>query len=541
MSKKKTSSKYCNCQESSNKEILKSNINYSFCEKCGSILFKSSNGTIYYLLKSKQKKVCFEFNPITIIKIMKMKTEEEYPYIYNLYNIPEEINNPKRDRALNSIHIYLRYRKNLIQKLQKLMKVFDYHDIVFYQTLLFLDTFLSHDITIDMSEKTILYYLVGYFLCSLKIKEIDAYEPAFDSFLDLEKGIYLSPNKISLFELICLKRIKYNVFSYSAYDWLSHLLSNGIIFNAEVESSNEVIVINGHRHSLVNTINKYAIKLLLNITPKDFFFKYSPMHLAFSIIQISREKYIQNNMIKSKLFLKFIELYGVHFDDYKNCYEEIKSEINKNLNENKNEIENNKEKENKKEESNNMKRYSVDKVQKNFNNKVLYVSTKTRNSNATISLKKYEKYISSNEEKEKNKEPNNKNKKTKWERNNHYSIDCSTSEFKSNDTLPLIFINSNHDKRGLNPINIKPNQFQILTENENQNKDKFKSNDKISQINISNIRLSKNKLLTSTKLPKIKIEEIIINNNNKLEPKDELTINVKNDRKRYKLKTNKNL
>ena len=266
------------------------------------------------------------------------------------------------------------------------------------------------------------------------------------------------------------------------------------------------------------------------------------MHLAFSIIQISREKYIQNNMIKSKLFLKFIELYGVHFDDYKNCYEEIKSEINKNLNENKNEIENNKEKENKKEESNNMKRYSVDKVQKNFNNKVLYVPTKMRSSNATISLKKYEKYISSNEEKEKNKEPKNKNKKTKWERNNHYSIDCSTSEFKSNDTLPLIFINSNHDKRGLNPINIKPNQFKILTENENHNKDKFKSNDKISQINISNIRLSKNKLLTSTKLPKIKLEEIIINNNNnKLEPKDELTINVKNDRKRYKLKTNKNL
>ena len=237
---------------------------------------------------------------------MKMKTEEEYPYIYNLYNILEEINNPKRDRALNSIHIYLRYRKNLIQKLQKLMKVFDYHDIVFYQTLLFLDTFLSHDITIDMSEKTILYYLVGYFLCSLKIKEIDAYEPTFDSFLDLEKGIYLSPNKISLFELICLKRIKYNIFSYSAYDWLSHLLSNGIIFNVEVDSTNEVIVINGHRHSLVNTIYKYAIKLLLNITPKDFFFKYSPMHLAFSIIQISREKYIQKNRIKSKLFLKFI-------------------------------------------------------------------------------------------------------------------------------------------------------------------------------------------------------------------------------------------
>ena len=181
-----------------------------------------------------------------------------------------------------------------------------FHDIVFYQTLFFMDYFLSQDITIDMSQKTILYYLIGYFLCSLKIKETDAYEPAFDTFLDLEKGIYLSPNKISSFELICLKRIEYNIFSYSAYDWLSHLLSNGIIFNTEVDNSNEIIVIKGHRHSLVNTVNKYTVKLLLSITPKDLFFKYCPMYLAFSLIQIAREKYLQKNMIKPKLFLKLI-------------------------------------------------------------------------------------------------------------------------------------------------------------------------------------------------------------------------------------------
>ena len=57
MSKKKTPLKYCNCNESSNKEILKSKKDNSFCEKCGSIILKSSNGTLYYLLKSKQKRV----------------------------------------------------------------------------------------------------------------------------------------------------------------------------------------------------------------------------------------------------------------------------------------------------------------------------------------------------------------------------------------------------------------------------------------------------------------------------------------------------
>ena len=35
-----------------NKEILKSNINYSFCDKCGSILIKDKEGNIFYTLKS---------------------------------------------------------------------------------------------------------------------------------------------------------------------------------------------------------------------------------------------------------------------------------------------------------------------------------------------------------------------------------------------------------------------------------------------------------------------------------------------------------
>ena len=541
MSNKKTTQKYCNCHESSDEEILKPNVENSFCEKCGSIMLKSSNGTIFYLLKSKQNRVYYEFNPVNIIKRMKKKTEDKYPYIYNLYNIPEESENNKRERAMNSINIYLKYRKNLIQKLQKLMKLFDYHDAVFYQTLFFCDNFLSHDITLDMSEKTILYYLIGYFLCSLKSKETDAYEPAFDNFLDIEKGMYLSPNKIGLYEVMCIKRIKYNIFSYSAYDWLLHLLSNGIIFNTEVDSANEIIMIKGHRHSLLNAINKFAVKLLLNITPKEFFFKYCPMYMAFSLVLISREKYLKKNMIKPKLFLKIIELYGIHFDDFKNCYEEIKSEINKHLKDSKHEAENNDEKKNENGDPNkiNTKRYSVDKIEKNFSKKVLYMPIKSRNSNAAISLKKYETYALSKDEKEKHNETKIKDKKVKFERNNHYLIDCSTSEFKSNDTLPLVFKNSNKEKKLLNPINLKQNQFHLSTENEEQIPDKFKSNDKISKINLNNIRIVKNKLLTSTKIPRINLEEFTSKNNNKEEEqKKELTINADNGRKRYKLKTN---
>ena len=118
-------------------------------------------------------------------------------------------------------------------------------------------------------------------------------------------------------------------------------------------------------------------------------------------------------------------------------------------------------------------------------------------------------------------------------------IDCSTSEFKSSDTLPLVFKNSNKEKKLLNPINLKQNQFYLSTENEEQIPDKFKSNDKISKINLNNIRIVKNKLLTSTKIPRINLEEFTSKNNNKEEEqKKELNINAENGRKRYKLKTN---
>ncbi len=68
-----------------------------------------------------------------------------------------------------------------------MMKMLDYSDLIFYQCLFYMDSYLSHNMTEEMSEKTILYYLVGYFLCSAKLKETDIYEPSLDSFCCIKK------------------------------------------------------------------------------------------------------------------------------------------------------------------------------------------------------------------------------------------------------------------------------------------------------------------------------------------------------------------
>jgi hypothetical protein len=411
---------------------------------------------------------------------MKKKTEEKYPHIYEEFNLSKNDDHIK-EKAMKSLNIYLKYRKMILIKLQKLMKIFDYCDVSFYQTLFFLDTYLSHKMTEDISEKTILYYLVGYFLCAVKIKETDIYEPSLDSFFDLSKGIYLSTSKIAYYEVRCLKSIHYNIFSYSAYDWISQLISNGVVFNCEVNNNNEVILIRGHRHSLVNTINKYAVKLLLNLTSKSVFFKYSPMHVAISLIQITREKYINKAMIKQNLFLNLINLYGIKFDDYKKCYEEIKAEIKEMNSESdiyQKEIDNINGKEIdehipelKDHERNESTKKSM-KIGKN-----IYVPNKLKSSNALIRVtvnsinnNRYENSpnkINDDSNKEDSKEKENKEEnleielslnkaeskkkyKIKSQKNNitiqnptgHLSIDCNTNIFRSNQNLPRVNLKS---------------------------------------------------------------------------------------------------
>ena len=480
MSKNKKQHKYCNCQTSSDNEILKPNVNHSFCEKCGCVLLKNHEGSIYFTLKPKQKRQPYDLSPIEFIRHMKKKTEEKYPHIYEEFNIIKNDDHIK-EKTMKSLNIYLKYRKMILLKLQKLMKIFDYCDVTFYQTLFFLDTYLSHKMTEDISEKTILYYLVGYFLCAVKIKETDIYEPSLDSFFDLSKGIYLSTDKIAYYEVRCLKSIHYNVFSYSAYDWISQLISNGVVFNCEVNNNNEVILIRGHRHSLVNTINKNAVKLLLNLTNKSVFFKYSPMHVAISLIQITREKYINKAMIKQNLFLNLINLYGIKFDDYKKCYEEIKAEIKEMNSESdiyQKEIDNINGKEIdehipelKDHERNESTKKSM-KIGKN-----IYVPNKLKSSNALIRVtvnsinnNRYENSpnkINDDSNKEDSKEKENKEEnleielslnkaeskkkyKIKSQKNiitiqnptGHLSIDCNTNIFRSNQNLPRVNLKS---------------------------------------------------------------------------------------------------
>ena len=121
-----------------------------------------------------------------------------------------------------------------------MMKMLDFSDLCFYQSLFYIDNYLSHMIKEETTEKEIIYYVVGFFLSSSKFKESDIYEPSFDNFCSIKKKIYLSVERISQYEIKCLQIIGYNPFAYSAYDWINELISFGFVFDCEVNKNVDI-------------------------------------------------------------------------------------------------------------------------------------------------------------------------------------------------------------------------------------------------------------------------------------------------------------
>ena len=420
-----------------------------------------------------------------------------YSYINKEYNI--NINEEKdKEKFCKKLELYISYRKMIIILLQKMLKIFDFNDLIFYQCLFYMDYIFSHQIKEEMKEKDIINYLIGYFLISSKLIESDMTEPPLESFMDIKENIIFSKRKIAYYEILCLKSINYNIFSYSAYDWIVHLINIGIIFNCEIDNKNSIILMNGHRHTIVTSINKYAFKLLLNLITKNLFIKYSPIYIAFGVIQISREKFLDENLINRNLFNKLINLYGISFDDYKKCYEELKlnipcDKINKNEKNTKEDIpsnnESNKDKINlkiiKKNSLDNSLTPTLKKLNKGFPiniNKNLneLFSQEQKNSLDKNNLKMKKAINGQNLNNDNSNEFSGKNadifgifneeekqiikqKKIDSQKNFNYSINYKENSFKRNDNLPLVIpnlkLNINQNKQNFTKKNFSKSIF----------------------------------------------------------------------------------
>ena len=220
----------------------------------------------------------------------------------------------------NALEKYSAGRNQIIIYIHKLCTKLKYNDNSFYMTLYLVDTFLSRIFSDEIAEKDLFLIVLGFFLISSKYIEDDIFEPEFGLFCNIEKNLPLTIDEIRASEIQCLNLINYNLYIYTVYDWLNMLLNNGITFENEVKDEKDL-----------EKIYLYSQKILTIITSKNYFFRYSSMQIAFSIVQLSREKYINNETnLYEILYKMLISLYGVEFYDYEACYNEIKKDISEN-------------------------------------------------------------------------------------------------------------------------------------------------------------------------------------------------------------------
>ena len=136
-------------------------------------------------------------------------------------------------------------------------------------------------------------------------------------FSNAEKSILVTMDEIRSSEVQCLILINHNLYIYSTYDWLNILLSNGILFENEIKDIN-----------ILSDIFMYTQKILTILTSKIIFCKFSSMQIALSIVQLTREKFINNNSdVSKRLFKLLLSLYGIDFSDYEECYIVIKKDL----------------------------------------------------------------------------------------------------------------------------------------------------------------------------------------------------------------------
>jgi len=267
---------------------------YTFCENCGGIIMKNDL-TLNYTIKPLSMEKQINEDPIKIYETMVKRS----PILIDSTTIQNS---------------YLKIRKIVMTYLQKLSMKMKYSDSTFYRALYYLDNTMKT--IVDINSKQILYFTIAFFIISGKYNENDIFEPDLNDFIQFHEKYILQIDEMIKYEIICLKLIDYNLINYSSYDWLMVLLSNGFIFEEEISNKPS---------NIINNIYNYIKKCLALITAKPFFFQYNPFKIAFSLIQIGREKYIGDDDGKYFKFIK--DLYKVKFSDYENCYKEIKNEI----------------------------------------------------------------------------------------------------------------------------------------------------------------------------------------------------------------------
>ena len=265
-----------------------------FCQNCGLILYPTKTKKFIKTIKPTENQSKTEIDPIDLF----LNAYKQTPFI-----------------QMQDDSIYPEKRSRAIKILEKFNNLYHYSDEVFFLALSYMDNIFKSIYNAknkEISKKKEELYILNCLLIAEKFFDKDV-NIIPDYSLYIKSTIYnVDVDDIRENEINCLKTLKYKLDHHSLYDILKGFMYNGFIFENEID-------FNSIGHQIKFAYN-YAEKLFRDIIYSYISIYYPPYLVAFIIIYLTRKKFFEHKYMK-----KIKSIYGIKQNDYKECYEDIKS------------------------------------------------------------------------------------------------------------------------------------------------------------------------------------------------------------------------
>lgn len=287
------------CQHPSNKLTkIKSSEGCVFCQNCGLILYPTKTDKYINTIKPIENQSKTETDPIDLF----INSYKETPFI-----------------IMEKDSIYPSKRSRAIKILEKFNNLYHYSDEIFFLALTYMDYIFKsiyNDKNKNITRKKEELYILNCLLISEKFYDKDITDiPDYSKYIT--NSIYdIDVIDIRENEIDCLKILKYKLDHHSIYDIMKGYMYNGFIFEKEIDT-------NSFGYQIKFAYN-YAEKIFRDIIYSYIAIIYPPYLIAFVIIQLTRKKFFDSKFMK-----KIKKIYSIKQNDYKECYDDVKSFLNK--------------------------------------------------------------------------------------------------------------------------------------------------------------------------------------------------------------------
>ena len=261
------------------------------------------------------------------------------------------INEKKSDKLINNLELYLKFRKRLIKHMFNLCIGINTTYECYYLSIKLMDSVINNlDYIINNYQLDLI--STSCFIISKKFIEKDILQKeSYKNYLTIchSPQKFIKPIDLIFAEVVCLKKLKYNLNIPTSLTILKYIFVCGIIFINEIEEKE------------IKKVYDLCFDMLKFCIEQDEIYKdYNSVQLVFGIIYLVRKKY----NLKKNISKYFYDIFDIKFSYIKECIKLIEKLYYKDSNNN--QIENSKKLDLNLENNNN---FNIDKNIKKIENK----------------------------------------------------------------------------------------------------------------------------------------------------------------------------